>query len=396
MLWPLYGFMSHQKGWPHLPIGWMSFTADAPQQQVLGNPDYAKAGDLALAALVRHRKLINAPAITAAVAIDGEHVWAGAAGWADLQSRQPATVDTQFRIGSTSKALTGTALGRMMQADLIDLDQPLNSVLQPTPNPQWGQITPRQLASHMAGLPHYRDTKDIAGLYHFMSLQKHYDDVEDAVSLFDDTPLLSVPGESFSYSSLGTVLLSAFMQRASKVEYQQWVEHQVLGPLQMHATTMNGDGKQLATPYWRDEALEPGKLREWRKVDLSHRLAGGGFISTSSDLVRLGSGYFNPNYLRSDIVSQIWQPQRLTNGEINEQKYALGWRRGSYDIGGETTSTYHHGGVSRGGQSWLIVIPEFKAVIAVNANINTEEFWDFAKVYRQIASEFLANRKDLY
>ncbi|MEP4485822.1 MAG: serine hydrolase domain-containing protein [Halioglobus sp.] len=395
LLWPLYGFMSHQKGWPHLPFGWQALPAEAPHQQVVDNPDYATAGDLALAALVAHRQAINAPAITAAIAIEGKRVWAGAAGWSDLKSQQPATVDTQFRIGSTSKALNATALARMVQANLIELDQPLRSVFEPTPNPEWGAITPRQLASHTAGLPHYRDTKDIAGLHHFMSLQRHYDNVEDAVSLFDDTPLLFTPGDSFSYSSLGTVLLSAFMQRASNIEYQQWVEQQVLTPLAMHATTVTGTGQNLATPYWRNEDVDHANVRKWRKVDLSHRLAGGGFVSTSSDLVRLGSAYFDSDYLATDIVSQIWQPQTLSNGKVNEQKYALGWRQGSYKVNDATTSTYHHGGVSRGGQSWLIVIPELKAVIAINANINTEEFWDFAKVYREIASAFLGTTPPL-
>jgi CubicO group peptidase (beta-lactamase class C family) len=387
-LWPVYGFYSHQKGFPHVPFGWQQLPEQAPQEQVIADPNYAQAGTQALQALATHRGLISAPAMTAAVAIDGKQVWAGAVGWSDIESRQAATVDTQFRIGSTSKAINATALARMMQADLINLDQPLNSVFDVVPNPEWAEITPRQLASHMAGLPHYRETKDIAGLYHFMSLRRHYDDVIDATALFDDTPLLSAPGEAFSYSSLGTVLLSAFMQQAGDMPYQQWVGQEVLQPLGMLATTMSGQGDNLATPYWRDEA-DPKRIRVYRDVDLSHRLAGGGFVSTSADLVRLGSAYFDLGFLRAEIVDQVWQPQELNNGETNKQRYAIGWRKGNYKSNGTGTPTYHHGGVSRGGQSWLIVIPKYKIVIAVNINTKTDTFWDFAQVYRDIATAFI-------
>ncbi|MGJ8680236.1 serine hydrolase domain-containing protein [Paraglaciecola sp.] len=387
-LWPVYGFLSHQKGWAHAPWGWLTFPSSAPQQQKVSQPDFTYVGKQALSALAKHRLNINAPAITAAVAIDGRQVWAGAVGWADIEKELPATVDTQFRIGSTSKALNATALARLMQADLIDLDQPLKTLFKSPTNPQWKNITPRHLASHSAGLPHYKETKDIEGLMHFMRLQTHYDDVEQATKLFDQTPLLFPPGEKFSYSSLGTVLLSNLMQKASGMKYQKWVKQQVLDPLKMHVTLGEKASPTLATPYWRDKTKKSTKLRVWRKVDLSHRLAGGGFISTSSDLIKLGLGYFNPEFLDNEIVNQIWQPQTLNNGLVNPQKYAIGWRQGNIKLGKTKSKTFHHGGVSRGGQSWLIVIPDYKMAIAVNANINTKEFWDFASVYRELAQLF--------
>jgi len=49
----------------------------------------------------------------------------------------------------------------------------------------------------------------------------------------------------------------------------------------------------------------------------------------------------------------------------------------------------NHGGVSRGSQSWLMVIPQYKMALAVNINANTETFWDFGSVSTELARIFI-------
>lgn len=392
LLLPVYGFLSHREKLPHPPYGWIPLPAEFPSVQTVDYPGYAESGDTALALLKRHRASINAPAITAAVAVDGQRVWAGAVGWQDIETRQPATLSTQFRIGSTSKALTTTTLGRMLQQGDADLDQPLDTVFEALPNHQWADVTPRQLASHTAGLAHYGDTEDWLGMYQFMALNSQYDNVEDTVDLFDDTPLLFQPGTSFSYSSLGTVLLSAYMQRRGGKQYQQLVNDLVLSPLKMTETHWQEPTSNLATHYWFSEDNDRTSARQWRRVNLSHRLAGGGFVSTSSDLVKLGSAYLDASFLKPEVVHTLWTPQALTSGAINPQRYALGWREGELQLEQSTHTTYHHGGVSRGAQSWLVVIPDYQMVIALNINRKTADFADFASVYKEIAQVFSAQQ----
>ncbi|GHA18830.1 serine hydrolase [Arenicella chitinivorans] len=392
-LFPVYGFLSHREKLPHPPFGWITPPTEYPESQVIDDPRFEASANTALAILASHRQQINAPAITAAVAINAKRVWTGAVGWQDVRSGQPATHRTQFRIGSTSKAITATTLARMLKHGLADLDQPLSTVYEVLPNSEWSKITPRQLASHTAGLAHYGQTKDWQGAYQFMALNQHYENVEDAVNLFNNTPLLFQPGNDFSYSSLGTVLLSAYMQRSGKQPYQQLVNELVLTPLLMHDTHWQEPTINLATHYWRSEDPERPHLREWRDVNLSHRLAGGGFISTSSDLVKLGSAYLTDSFLAPDVVDTLWQPQRLSNGEINPQNYAIGWRKGELLLEGSPHASYHHGGVSRGAQSWLVIIPDYQMVIAVNINTKTTKFSDFASVYKELAQTFIAQSR---
>ncbi|MCG8433356.1 MAG: beta-lactamase family protein [Gammaproteobacteria bacterium] len=393
LVWPIYGFYSHRDALPISPFGWLDIPAENPTAQDLKNPDYAGAGTNALKILSQHRENIGAPAISAAVAVRGEIVWAGASGWADIESKTPATPQTRFRIGSTSKALTATALARLVDAGFIQLDSPISQYLDDLPNPEWGVITPRQLASHMAGLLDYKRNRDWFGLYQTMALQTHYDNVRGSLNVFDGSPLLFEPGTDFLYTSFSTVLLGAVLGGAAEMSYLDVMQNQVFGPNNMTATIIapenSGGTENIATFYKRDKQRS-GKVRPWRAVDLTHRLPGGGFASTSSDLVKLGSAWLDENYIAASTREEFWTPQILANGKVNPQNYALGWRYREYEV--EEVGVLrnaNHGGVSRGAQSWLLVFPDYEMAVAFNINSKTDEFVEFGILYKDLAREFV-------
>lgn len=389
LLWPVYGFFSHSGDAPLPPFGWVEMGETAPVAQEALDPTYAEAGNKVIALLDERRKAIGAPAFSAAVAIGGDIVWRGAVGWADIASDKPATPETQFRIGSTSKAVTATALARLVEKGVIDLDAPVTNYLGDVKNPEWETVTPRMLASHMAGMPHYKENGERGGLYRSVALRTHYADVRDAVKLFDESPLLSEPGTEFFYSSLGTVLLGAVMSEAAGKPYRQIIEEEVLDPAGMASTIVapkrRGSRENLATFY----LLKGGKQRAWRPVDLSHRLPGGGWASTPSDLVRMGSIVLDTDYISEETQQAFWAPQRLANGEVNEQDYAIGWRWREWDVEGVGVArNANHGGVSRGSQSWLLVFPDYDMAVAFNINSRTDAFHNFGMAWEDIFREF--------
>lgn len=389
LAWPVYGFFAHGGKAPLPPWGWETIEGEPPVTQIALNPAFEEAGNNAVAALLSRRANISAPAYSAAVSVKGETVWQGAVGWANIAKDKPATPDTQFRIGSTSKALTATALARMVERNEIDLDAPITTYWPDIPNDAWRNITARQLASHSSGMPHYRKNEDTVGLYHSMALQKHFADVRDAVGVFDDTPLLFEPGTDFYYSSLGTVLLGAVMSHAADKPYRQIIQDEVLTPANMTATRVAPKRAKptdaLATFY----LTKDGQHRKWRDLDLSHRLPGGGWASTPTDLVQLGALHLDGSYLSETTRDLFWTPQSLADGEVNEQDYAIGWRWREWEIEGlGVARNANHGGVSRGSQSWLLVFPDYQMAIAFNINTKTEEFADFGMVYQDLFKAF--------
>ncbi len=388
MAWPVYGFYAHRGAVPMVPIGWVTLPdGEAPAVQEALDPGFQHAGDDALARMSAYRAEIGAPAMSAAVAIGGEVVWRGAVGWADIRSGRPATPDTIFRVGSTSKAITATALARLVDRGIVNLDAPISSYFDDLPNQAWAEITPRQLASHMSGLPHYELNSDWVGLYRTVALQDHYANISDALDIFDESQLLSEPGTEFYYSTLGTVLLGATMSEAAGIPYRQIVAEEVIDPLDLGSIMVAParSGGDLATFYYR----EGERYRPWRRVDLSHRLPGGGWAATPSDLAQMGIMHLNADYITAETREAFWTPQQLSNGETNEQDYAVGWRWREWDVEGVGISrNANHGGVSRGSQAWLLVFPEFDMAIAITMNANTEEFAEFGLLFREILQAF--------
>lgn len=394
LLWPIYGFYAHRGEAPFPPWGWTTLPAESPSSQVVSDDRYAAAGARVLAAMETHRDEIGAPAMTAAVAVDGEVVWQGAVGWADIDTRQPASPRTIFRVGSTSKAITSTALARLVEQGRIDLDTPISNYLPELPNETWATITPRMLASHMSGLPHYGDNQDFLGYYRTGALRDHYRDVRDALAVFDDSQLLFEPGTRFEYSSLGTVLLGAVMSGAAGKPYRDVIRDEVIAPSSMTATGVAPKRPHKKPDHATSYLVDGHRYRAWRAVDLSHRLPGGGWASTSTDLVRMGVMWMDESFISPNTRQVFWTPQRLSSGEVNEQDYAIGWRWREYDVeGAGLARNANHGGVSRGAQSWLMVVPDHDMAIAFNINSNTEEFGEFGSFFREIFREFaLAGR----
>ncbi|QBY02907.1 hypothetical protein E2K93_00320 [Thalassotalea sp. HSM 43] len=161
----------------------------------------------------------------------------------------------------------------------------------------------------------------------------------------------------------------------------------------MHSTIVapnSSDGSDnITTSYLNRVVNGQHQITPWRAVDLSHRLPGGGFSATSSDLVRMGLVHLNNDYLSEQVRREFSKPQRLDSGEVYEQNYALGWRYREWQVDGVGLArNINHWGVSCGAQRFVAVFPELDMVIAINANIKTASYADFAMLYQDILQAF--------
>ncbi|MEZ5490439.1 MAG: serine hydrolase domain-containing protein [Gammaproteobacteria bacterium] len=378
LLWPVYGFIGEDTPWMRKPWAWQAVPAAVYCQTGVAKPAMAQLIEQACSLLKTHQAAIHTPSLSAAVAIDGELVWSAAAGWSDLASNKLATPQTLYRIGSTSKPVTGTLLAQMVANNAVDLDAPIGNYAAALPNPDWPQLTLRQLASHMAGIPEYSTNKDWAGLYQTGALRRHHANVTESLKLFDGSPLHYQPGSEFEYSSFDTLIIAAVLQSVAREPFAELIRQQVTAPLGLSSPVPDEENPQRATFYQQDGNL----VQPWRSVDLSSKLAGGGFMSRPADLAILGSAWLNNNFISKATRETFWTPQKLNNGEINEQSYALTWRWR------EDGSYAHHGGVSKGSMAWLAVYPEQSLVIAMAMNTTLPEFTDFSSLQTDLLALF--------
>jgi len=80
---PIYLFFAEDNPAMLGPFGWTAAPDDAPYVEGAVAPGYRDAADTVRNEFLAHRAAIHAPALSAAVAVDGEVVVSAAAGWAD-------------------------------------------------------------------------------------------------------------------------------------------------------------------------------------------------------------------------------------------------------------------------------------------------------------------------
>lgn len=117
----------------------------------VGGEDASEAGQ-AVSAWLRQNPVTG---LAACVAVAGRVLWCSANGYADMESREPLTASSSMRLGSASKPVTSVLLARFVERGLLGLDRPVHELMPELPQ-HLGEVTPRQLASHTAGVRHYR------------------------------------------------------------------------------------------------------------------------------------------------------------------------------------------------------------------------------------------------
>ena len=389
-------------------------TLPADVYDVFGSPSvkslYAASADSAQAWAQAVARDLGLPSISLAVGVDGEVVWAAAFGQADIDEDVGASVDTPYRIASVSKAVTSVGLGRLVQDGRIDLDAHVRTYVPTFPEKRW-PVPVRLLAGHMGGVRHYTSRFGRTFLKETFNRER-YTSVTDALEIFADDPLLYEPGTGFQYSTHGYTLLSAVIEGAAGQPYLAFMDRAVFAPLGMEHTGPD-DGTATdplpAVPLHMDKVIGPllvhlglpGESLGTRyarppDADPSYKWAGGGLLSTASDLVRMANALMSYELLDSATVELLWTPQLLPDGSMNSQRYGIGWRidREAELLGlADSVRVVHHGGSSPGSSAFLLLVPEADVAVAVLTNMMLSQPRPMRLEAYRIAGQFMRARE---
>ena len=295
------------------------------------------------------------PGIAIAVAVDGETVWSEGFGYANLEHRVPMWPSVKFRVGSISKSLTAAAVARLVEDGRVDLDAPVQMYVPSFPK-KAHPITTRQLGGHLAGIRHYQGDENF--------IRDPYPTVLDGLTIFADDPLLHEPGTAFAYTSYGFNLLGAVVEGAAKRPFLDYMREAVFRPLGMRDTVADFVIPIIparTSYYVRDDS---GSVVNARWVDNSYKWAGGGFLSTTEDVLRFANAHLDDEFLSEASRKLLFTEQNTRDGE--GVGYGLGWFIRTRDDGRRLLS---HSGGSVGGTSLMVMEPETGVVVVGLINL---------------------------
>jgi serine beta-lactamase-like protein LACTB len=296
------------------------------------------------------------PGVSLAIARHGKVEWTQGFGMADLENLIPVTPETRIRLGSISKPITAIAVMQLVEHGKIDLDAEIQKYLPSFPRKPW-PITIRELLGHQSGIRHYRqDGSDLDSV-------THYTDAITPLRIFADDPLLFEPGTKYSYSTYGFNVLGAIVETVSGMKYTAYVRENIFQPAGMDQ--MSPDDTYAIIPHRaRGYHLVNGALQNCHLADTSNKVPAGGFISTSTDLVKFAMAVNAGTLVKKESARQMFTAQKLRDGTVTG--YGMGF---FIRQDGSHPSVSHSGG-QQGITTNLELFPAEDLAIAVMTNLD--------------------------
>jgi len=266
------------------------------------------------------------PSLAAAVFRGDELVWSDAVGVADAEKKVEATPDTQYAVASITKTFTAVSVMQLRDAGRLDLEEPLSRYL---PEAAHGSPTLRRMLAHASGLQREPPGEVWETL--------EFPGEEELLGRLAEAEQVLPPRAAWHYSNLAYALLGHVVARVSGTPFRDYVQEQLLGPLDLTRTTW-GPEAPAAKPYF----VEPYSdvVRREPELELGGKGGESGLSSTVNDLARWGSFLADPDVtvLAPASAAEMHELQIMA-----EPDWTLGWglgiglvRRGERIFGGHT------------------------------------------------------------
>lgn len=257
---------------------------------------------------------------------EGHVILSQAFGFANLPERILNTPQTRFGMASGSKTFTAVAICRLVERGLVSFDTCLQECL-PEPLPGFDPgITLQHLLTHSSGVPDYFDEEESDDYEAVWNEHPAYTfrKPADFLPLFKDLPKKFKPGERFSYSNSGFILLGLVIEHLTGKPIIHVIEDEVFKPAGM---TRSGY-------FFLDQLPEGTALGyisqgedEWRSNIYAIPIVGGadgGAFTTGDDLANFWDSLLGSRLIRYEILNKMLTPQIPTIPSRRRIYYGFG------------------------------------------------------------------------
>jgi CubicO group peptidase (beta-lactamase class C family) len=318
------------------------------------------------------------PGLSVAIVQEGRIVFSRAYGFSDLENIVNETPASKMRTASIAKPMTAIAAMQLAEQGRLELDAPVQKYCpafpyKKSPSGKDWPVTTRELLSHRAGVRWYAN--DVEGRN-----AKHFDDLNSAIAVFGNDPLLFEPDTDFRYSSYGYVVVGCAIEGASHLKFAEYMRQAVFRPSGMNATEADDPRKIIPLRAHTYEKSKAGEVENAPFFDPSDRLPGGGWLSTSQDLVRFADAVMSGKLVSQQTLQLMWKP---LSTEPDETAYGLGWTISN--VG--TDKVAGHTGGQVGTSTVLLLAPEKHLAVAAMANIEGADLTSFARTILQLYAD---------
>jgi CubicO group peptidase (beta-lactamase class C family) len=208
-------------------------------------------------------------------------------GMANYEFSVPNAPNTVYPIGSNTKQLTAAAIMKLQEQGRLNVTDPVTWYI---PNATgWKDIRIYNLLNHTAGIQSdgafsLTDPTDLT--------------LPETVNRITALPLTFAPGSNYTYSNNGYIVLSAIIEKASGMSYDDYLKTNIFRPLGMNST-----GQDNARDVFPNRAsgytTMNGKHIHYDLQNIHNSWGAGSIHSTTEDLFRWDRAFTTPGVILS-------------------------------------------------------------------------------------------------
>jgi CubicO group peptidase (beta-lactamase class C family) len=330
------------------------------------------------------------PGLSVAIVQDQDIIFKKGYGYADVERKVPMTPETIFSICSISKLFTSIAIMKLWEQGLIRLDDSLPALLPDFKVKQQYKetvpITVHSMLTHSSGLFRDADSSWNEPNFYFQTTEELKKSLSEKQTLYPSSVY-------FQYSNFAMSLLGEIVSRKSGKKYNDYVEENILKPLQLNNThpylpenlwrtematgysAMYREGNRKMLPFFKTNAITPAAGYSSNVIDLA-KFASWQFRLLSSDK----SEVLRPSTLREMQRIQWTSPDKKLTWGLGFIIY--------YDANGVATTG--HDGSCPGYVSVVVADPKKKLGVTVMVNAQGVDIYKYSNQIFNLLNKTIA------
>lgn len=339
--------------------------ANGPNPAVRSTPSYAAALQTIEEKLEARRKELGIPGVALVIVKDDQVIYLKGLGFKDFEKQSPVTADTQFAIGSATKAFTALTVLMAQDEGKLSLDDSPKKYLpyfhmydQETDK----NISIRDLLSHSSGL-NRTDLAMVTGKLTRAEL------IEVAAQAKPTAKLR----EKFQYQNIMFVAAGETAATVEKMPWDKLVAARILKPLGMSNSSLTiaqmEKAKDRSLGYSYNFDTKETRRLPYREIV---QVAPAGSINSSArDMGQwlrfiLNGGTVNGKRLVSESGFNEWLKPQMKISPDGKVSYGLGWFLQEW----KGLKVVQHGGNIDGFNSQVAMVPEKKLGFVLLTNVS--------------------------
>lgn len=326
------------------------------------------------------------PALGIAI-IRGNEIESAVAGIRKMGEDRPVKKDDRFHLGSVTKSITATVIGKLVEDGKMRWDQSLQELLPDFEiRPEYRKITIEQVLQHLAGLPRYQSVNvgRVEDKGTEMEQRARY-----VAKILQHEPV-NKPGTKYQYSNAGYGVAGHIAERVAGKSWEELVRQLIFQPLGMTSSGFGWPANRSRPdqPWGHFQKDGEFRLQDLEEVFPSGPSPAGNVHCSIDDLARYAR--FHLQGLRGEDGTLTAETvKRLHTPLMGESGYASGWW--VTKLG--TPMQHLHGGSGGSFLAQIIIEPESNVAVAFVANARQIELEALSRTIVDLVRSEQAQKK---